>query len=82
MADSRDLSIVRQNQSGQARELLKAKGWLPYLNTFEFMVYVQLWTDFCLQGTTEDIKKRFKAFDEIIEGRIRKVAIEEDGILL
>jgi hypothetical protein len=82
MAESRDLSIVRQNQSGQARELLKAKGWLPFINTFEFMVYVQLWTDFCLQGPTEEVKKRFKAFDEIIESRMKAITIEEDGVLL
>jgi len=68
----KDLMIVRQNQSSNVRELLKEKGLLPFVSTYEVMVYTQLWADFCCDGPTPEIKKRFQAFDKIIEDRIKK----------
>jgi len=68
----KDLAITRQNQSANVRELLKEKGILNLLNTFEMMVYVELWTDFCIEGPTDAIKKRFQTFDKIIEERQTK----------
>ena len=68
-ATEKDLSITRQNQSANVRELLKEKGYLDLLSTYEIMVYVSLWTDFCLEGPTSEVKKRFQSFDKIIEDR-------------
>ncbi|CAB5214109.1 hypothetical protein UFOVP185_16 [uncultured Caudovirales phage] len=68
-ATEKDLSITRQNQSANVRELLKEKGLLNLLSTYEIMVYVQLWVDFCLEGPTSEVKKRFQAFDKIMEDR-------------
>lgn len=67
---SREMTIFRQNQSQNARQLLVDKGWLPFVTTFEFMIYTQLWSDFVQQGITDDIKKRFKSFDDIVLERI------------
>ena len=49
----KDLMIVRQNQSSNVRELLKEKGLLNLLSTYEFVIYVELWSDYCVQGLTE-----------------------------
>jgi hypothetical protein len=72
MANDKEQVITRQNQSGNVRELLKEKGILKYVSTYEVMVYTQLWADFCLQGPTTEIKKRFQAFDKIIIDRIEE----------
>lgn len=70
--NEKDYAITRQNQSGNVRELLKEKGILNLLSTYEIMVYTQLWADFCMEGPTEQIKKRFQAFDKIVEERMKK----------
>jgi hypothetical protein len=69
MATEKDLQIIRQNQSSNVRELLKETGLIQYLSTYEIMVYVELWTDYCTQGITPEIKQRFQSFDNIIEKR-------------
>ena len=79
---SREMTIFRQNQSQNARQLLKDKGWLQFVSTFEFMIYTQLWSDFCQQGMTDDIKKRFKGFDEIVLERIRVHNLQIDGVYI
>ncbi|CAB5212533.1 hypothetical protein UFOVP187_27 [uncultured Caudovirales phage] len=66
----KDQMIVRQNQSSNVRELLQEKGILNLLTTYEFAVYVELWSDYCVQGLIPEIKKRFQAFDKIIQERI------------
>ena len=58
--------ITRQNQSGHARDLLVARGELTLLSHEEFIHFVDLWSDFCQQGATDEIKKRFKKFDKLI----------------
>jgi hypothetical protein len=82
MANERESQIVRQNQTQNVRELLKAKGYLPLVSTYEFMVYVELWTDYCLTGPTKEIKERFKAFDNILQQRIKESQLEVDGIIM
>jgi len=77
-ASEKDFMIVRQNQSSNVRELLKEKNILQYLSTYEVMVYTELWSDFCISGPTEEIKKRFKAFDKIIDER-KSQPINKDG---
>lgn len=72
MANDKEQVITRQNQSANVRELLKEKGLLRYVSTYEVMVYTQLWADFCVEGPTPEIKKRFQAFDKIIIDRIEE----------
>jgi hypothetical protein len=75
-----DKTIVRQNQSMNARELLVSKGYIDYVNAYEFMLFVELWSDFCVQGITDDIKKRFKSFDAIIDERKLKEYLKLTGV--
>lgn len=75
-------AIVRQNQSSNVRQLLKDKGMIGYVSTYELAVYVQLWSDFCEQGLTPEIKKRFKAFDSIMAKRIQDAKMDIDGLLI
>lgn len=75
-------AIVRQNQSNNVRQLLKDKGMIGLVSTFELAIYVQLWADFCQEGLTPEIKKRFKSFDLIMQDRIHKAKMEVDGIIL
>lgn len=75
-------AIVRQNQSSNVRQLLKDKGMIGYVSTYELAVYVQLWSDFCEQGLTPEIKKRFQSFDKIMEERIQSAKSEIDGLLV
>ena len=82
MAYEKDLTIVRQNQSGHVRELLKSKGWIGYISTYEFMGYVELWTDYIINGPTDSNKKRFKDFDNLISERISLTQAEVDGVIL
>jgi hypothetical protein len=80
--DKNQQAIVRQNQSGNVRQLLKDKGIINYLSTYEIMVYTQLWTDFCIEGPTDQIKKRFQAFDKIIQDRIEETKLQIDGLVI
>ena len=82
MATEKDSMIVRQNQSGNVRQLLKDKGMIGYVSTYELAVYVQLWSDFCEHGLTPEIKKRFQAFDGIMEKRILDAKMEIDGLVI
>lgn len=80
--DKNQQAIVRQNQSGNVRQLLKDKGIIGYVSTFEIMRYTQLWADFCIEGITDDITKRFQSFDKLIQERIEKAKAEVDGLLI
>jgi hypothetical protein len=80
MANEQQTTIVRQNQSNNVRQLLKDKGIINLVSTFEVAIYCELWTDFCTQGLTPDIKRRFKAFDGIIQDRMKES--EVDGIII
>lgn len=66
----RDKCIVRQNQTGHCMNLLNNKGYLQHLSVYEFAIYVDLMTDFCQQGITDEIRKRLKTFDKLINERI------------
>ena len=79
-ANEQQLTIVRQNQSNNVRQLLKDKGIINLMDTYEISVYIELWVDFCIQGLTPEIKKRFKAFDSIIEDRKAQLQFDVDGI--
>jgi hypothetical protein len=46
------------------------------------MVYTQLWADFCIEGPTAEIKKRFQAFDSIMTKRINEAKLEIDGLII
>jgi hypothetical protein len=74
------IDVIRQNQTQNVREFLKAKGWINLLTSYEFMSYVELWVDYCMNGPTEKNKKRFKQFDSIMSDRMKEV--EVDGIIL
>ena len=76
------IDVIRQNQSGHVRELLKAKGLIQHLSTYEFMSYVELWVDYCMNGPTDNNKKRFKQFDTLMNDRITEKQTEVDGIIL
>lgn len=82
MPTEKDQQITRQNQTSNVRELLKSKGIIGLLSTYEFMVYVELWTDYCLNGPTDTIKTRFKTFDSIISERKKTEELEVDGLLV
>jgi len=82
MANTQQDAIVRQNQSGNVRQLLKDKGIIRFVSTYEIMVYTQLWADFCMEGPTPEIKKRFQAFDAIMEKRIDEAKLEIDGLII
>ena len=82
MASNNQDVIVRQNQSSNVRQLLKDKGMIGYVSTYELAIYVQLWSDFCEQGLTPEIKKRFQTFDGIMEKRINDAKMEVDGLLI
>lgn len=82
MANSQQDVIVRQNQSSNVRQLLKDKGMIEHVSTFELARYVQLWSDFCEQGLTPDIEKRFKGFDKMMEERISQFQKEIDGVII
>lgn len=76
------MDVIRQNQTGHVRELLKAKGLIELISTYEFMGYVELWVDYCLNGPTDSNKKRFKDFDRLMNDRIVERQTEVDGIIL
>ena len=82
MASNNQDVIVRQNQSSNVRQLLKDKGMIGYVSTYELAVYVQLWADFCEHGLTPEIKKRFMAFDSIMTKRINEAKLEVDGLVI
>ena len=74
--------IVRQNQTQNARELLKAKGYMQYINMYVFMIFVDLWVDYCSQGASKEIIKRFKTFDKVMQERILQSSMEVDGVVI
>lgn len=76
------IDVIRQNQTMNVRELLKAKNLINYVSTYEFMSYVELWVDYCLNGPTDSNKKRFKDFDKLMNERIIETQAEVDGIIL
>jgi len=82
MANTQQDAIVRQNQSNNVRQLLKDKGMIGYVSTFELAIYVQLWADFCIEGLTPEIKVRFQKFDSIMEKRINEAKLEIDGVII
>lgn len=82
MANSQQDAIVRQNQSSNVRQLLKDKGIIGLVSTYEIMVYTQLWADFCQEGPTPEIKKRFQSFDKIMEDRIHMAKNDVDGVII
>lgn len=72
LQENQQQAIVRQNQSSNVRDFLIAKGWIDYLNTYEYMIAVELFKDFCLNGMTDDIKTRVKRFDTAVANRIKE----------
>jgi len=75
-------AIVRQNQSNNVRQLLKDKGMIEHISTYELAIYVQLWADFCQEGLTPEIKTRFQKFDKIMQDRIHQYKLEIDGVII
>lgn len=80
MAATQQDAIVRQNQSSNVRQLLKDKGIIHLCSTYEIMVYTQLWSDFCIEGPTPEVKKRFQAFDGIMAKRLIDAQMELETI--
>lgn len=76
------IDVIRQNQTQNARELLKSKGWIGFISVYEFMAFVELWVDYCLNGPTDSNKKRFKDFDKMINVRIQETQEEIDSIVI
>lgn len=76
------IDVIRQNQTQNTRELLKAKGYINLLSSFEVMGYTELWVDYCLNGPTDAIKARFKQFDKLMEKRISEIESVVDGVIL
>lgn len=82
MANEQQLSIIRQNQTQNVRELLKSKGWIAFTSTYEVMAYVELWTDYCVNGPTKTNMERFKKFDQMMEERISQFQNQMDGVMI
>ena len=74
MAHEIKIDVIRQNQAGHVRELLKAKGWIGLVSTYEMMAYTELWTEYCMNGPSDNVKKRFKQFDNMMEKRLLTIS--------
>lgn len=69
MANDSQQTIVRQNQTQNVRELLVAKGYLKYLDLYEFAIVVEVYKDLCIEGLTPDVVSRLKEVNQLIKER-------------